>query len=279
MTSGTGSSEPPLADGSDDEGQGGAEQGNRRGGAVLRDGRVLGLVGAGVVAGFLIGLLIFGESWHLPPAWGDIPTWITGIGTVLLVAFAVITAYYARQAFRKQSQEVSDQAKMLAVQSEQLSEQRKINVEQTKVLALQASELDESLKERKREAEQRRRAQASRVFFKADWYPVEEDKIGVRVQVVNSSDQPVYIASLSWHPGSDELSEPRLLSTIRPEAQRDPTDSSIYLWHLPSGTDMTSSEAVLTFRDASGIIWTRTSGVVLTELAPEEVENSRGAGL
>lgn len=24
--------------------------------------------------GFLLGLLIFGKPWHLPPAWGDIPT-------------------------------------------------------------------------------------------------------------------------------------------------------------------------------------------------------------
>jgi hypothetical protein len=56
-------------------------------------------------------------------------------------------------AFRKQSQEVSGQAATLSIQSEQLTQQRRINTEQTRVLALQASELSESLDERKREAE------------------------------------------------------------------------------------------------------------------------------
>jgi len=88
-------------------------------------------------------MLIFGSPWHLPPAWGDIPTWITAIATVLLAVFAIVTAYYARQAFLKQSEEVSDQAKMLKVQSDQLEEQRTIN-------ALQAKDLEESLKERAR---------------------------------------------------------------------------------------------------------------------------------
>jgi hypothetical protein len=58
----------------------------------------------------------------------------------------------------KQSQEVSDQAAMLRIQSEQLDEQRKLNKEQTRVLALQAEELRESLAERKREAVERRNA-------------------------------------------------------------------------------------------------------------------------
>lgn len=47
----------------------------------------------------------------------------------VLALFAIITAVYAVRAFRKQSQEVSDQATMLKVQSEQLAEQRRINEE------------------------------------------------------------------------------------------------------------------------------------------------------
>jgi hypothetical protein len=114
-------------------------------------------------------MLIFGAPWHLPPAWGDIPTWITGVATAVLAVFAIVTAWYARQAFRKQSQEVGDQASMLKVQSKQLTQQRKINARQTKVLKLQARELRESLDERKREAEQRKIAQAAKVFVsKAD---------------------------------------------------------------------------------------------------------------
>ena len=48
-------------------------------------------------------MLIFGSPWHLPPAWGDIPTWITGIATVGLLTGAIITARYAIKAFGKQS--------------------------------------------------------------------------------------------------------------------------------------------------------------------------------
>ena len=97
---------------------------------------------------------------------------ITAAATAVLAVFAVFTARYARKAFREQSQEVHDQAKMLKVQSEQLDEQRKINAEQTAVLRLQAQELEESLAERKREREQRSRAQASRVFVWQEHGPV-----------------------------------------------------------------------------------------------------------
>jgi hypothetical protein len=41
------------------------------------------------MAGFLLGLLIFGAPWHLPPDWGDIPTWILAVFAVIagVVAF------------------------------------------------------------------------------------------------------------------------------------------------------------------------------------------------
>ena len=70
--------------------------------------------------------------------------WITAIATAILAAFAIITAIYAVRAFREQSQEVSDEAEMLCIQSDQFAEQRKINERQTGVLALQAAELRES---------------------------------------------------------------------------------------------------------------------------------------
>jgi hypothetical protein len=54
---------------------------------------------------------------------------------------------------------------MLMVQSAQLAEQQKLGQKQTEVLELQASELRESLDERKRESEQRRSAQASRAYL------------------------------------------------------------------------------------------------------------------
>jgi hypothetical protein len=137
----------------------------------LKDWRVLVLCAGCVFAGFLLGMLIFGSPWHLPPAWGDIPTWITAIATVGLLAGAIITAIYAIRAFRAQAKEISDQADMLQVQSDQFVEQRRINEKQTEVLDLQAAELRESTEERKREREARHRAQAARVFITQEAAP------------------------------------------------------------------------------------------------------------
>jgi hypothetical protein len=44
--------------------------------AWLRSARVLAAATVGIVLGFVLGLVIFGEPWHLQPDWGDIPTWI-----------------------------------------------------------------------------------------------------------------------------------------------------------------------------------------------------------
>lgn len=104
----------------------------------------------------------------------DLPGEITAIATAALAVFAILTAAFAILAFCKQSKEVSDQARMLKLQSEQFSEQRKVNAEQIRVLTLQAAELSESLKERKREAAERRRAQAGRVFVSAEPKPQDQ---------------------------------------------------------------------------------------------------------
>ena len=175
----------------------------------LKDGRVLIFCGSCVFAGFLLGMLIFGSPCHLPPAWGDIPTWITAVATAGLLAGAVVTAIYAIRAFRAQSKLVSDQAEMLKVQSQQLEEQRKINERQIEVLELQAAELRESLEERKREAQLRRSAQADQVFISqqntvgvdTDEYD-EPQRHRATVTVVNTSNRPIYEAGLRWPPGS-----------------------------------------------------------------------------
>lgn len=72
---------------------------------------------------------------------------LTAAGTIILAVFAVVTAWYARKAFLKQSEDIKDQAKLIEVQSRQLrlqrlefEEQRKVNAEQIRVLELQAEE-------------------------------------------------------------------------------------------------------------------------------------------
>jgi hypothetical protein len=130
----------------------------------LKNWQVLVLCGGFLFGGFLVGMLIFGSPWHLPPAWGDIPTWITAIATAGLLAGAAVTAIYAIRAFREQSKAVHDQAAMLRLQSEQLDEQRKIN-------ELQVEDLRESLKERTRLRQDAEREQADKVGFRMNVVP------------------------------------------------------------------------------------------------------------
>jgi hypothetical protein len=120
-------------------------------------------------------------------------TQLTAVATAALAALAIVTAWYARRAFLKQSQEVQaieqqvkdqegvtrQQARLLEVQSAQLDLQRRqfdeqreaiedqiqANARQAEVLELQAAELRESLDERKQEAERRMSAQAARIFI------------------------------------------------------------------------------------------------------------------
>lgn len=210
----------------------------------------------------------------------EVATWVSAIATVILAVFAMVTARYAKKAVEKQSQEVSDQAKMLEIQGRQLAEQEKTNAEQVKVLRLQSEELAESLDERKRDAERRRGAQASRVFISqvdGVHYPSvdllnvvdgddellgdEPEALTARVTVANTSDQPIYDAELRWHRGSAGHGFPNSqpLGTIMPggEAER--------VREFPLDTSMGVSGAVLRFRDAAGVIWMRRPDGGLTE--------------
>jgi hypothetical protein len=90
--------------------------------------------------------------------------WITAGATGLLALFAVVTAWYARKAFRKQAEEVR-------ILKEQQKDQQNLSAAQTPVLKLQATDLEQSLAERQRDREQRQREQASRVFMLERWGP------------------------------------------------------------------------------------------------------------
>ena len=187
----------------------------------------------------------------------DLSGEITAIATAVLAAFAIVTGIYAVRAFRKQSQEVRDQASMLQIQSEQLAEQRKVNEEQIRVLALQAAELRESLDERKHEAVERRNAQAAqvRIVLKV----VARGREGgpeIEATAVNTSErqQPVYDVKLYWHLGQQGYGSPNpeLLGTLltsRDESRRR---------EFPRGADPAACGAALSFRDAFGVNWVKT---------------------
>jgi hypothetical protein len=188
----------------------------------------------------------------------DLSAEIAAIATTVLAVFAIVTAAFAFLAFRKQSREVSDQAKMLKVQSDQLGEDRTVNAEQIRVLKLQAEELRESLDERKREAEDRRRAQASRVFIWEERGMNRPANVppfpGVTAHVVNSSDQPVYDAELVWRRGADLYGSPnpQPLPTIMPGGPFVSVSRA-----FPSDSSPDACGTVLRFRDASGVRWLR----------------------
>jgi hypothetical protein len=189
-------------------------------------------------------------------------TILTAIATAVLAAFAIVTAGYARQAFLKQSQEVRDQAKILKVQSDQLAEQRRFNEQQTKVLSLQADELRESLDERKREAAERRQAQASKVFVWQDH--VKSGPMGetVTAHVKNTSDQPVYELQFSWHVGD--------LPPTRHQRQRPliPGEEVTNDAAVPDGFDPDEFGVAAIFRDRAGIWWRTRPNGRLEELPP-----------
>ncbi len=161
----------------------------------------------------------------------DLSGAITAIATVVLALFALATAFYARQAFRKQSREVG----ILAGQNEWAIHDRRIE-------------------------------QASRVFIWEDLssFPTTRSLPGggyridgpeaprVTAHVRNTSDQPLYDVELRW-PGSATLvnPNPEPLGMIMPggETQK--------IRDFPLGTDKGVSGVGLRFRDAAGVWWIR----------------------
>ena len=187
----------------------------------------------------------------------DLSGEITAIATAVLAVFAIVTAIFAVRAFRKQSQEVSDQASMLKVQSKQLAEQRKINERQTEVLELQAAELRESLEERKREAVERRDAQASQVHIALK--TIGKSRKGaptIEATVVNASErqQPIYDVKLYGHvrgQGSGTPNQVPLGTVLNWEKETRHRD-------FLADIDASDCSAALTFRDALNVTWMKT---------------------
>lgn len=135
-------------------------------------------------------------------------TAVTAIATVVLAVGAVITAIFAIRAFRKQSAE-------LRVLQQQADDQRKVNEKQTPVLELQARELAESLDERKRQAEEQRRAQAESVDL--TWTDIADDLGSSLVVVINDSRRPIRSVTCAVYPeASDRTLAPALWAEMDP---------------------------------------------------------------
>ena len=141
-------------------------------------------------------------------------TLISAVATVVLAILAAATAWYARNAFLKQSEEVKAikqqvedgrevvktqgrllkvQSDQLELQSQQLDDQRKATAAQGVVLGLQAADLQRAIAQRDLETEDRRRSQAAAVTA---WIGTLEDPelFGTMLTAVvsNQSGQPIY---------------------------------------------------------------------------------------
>lgn len=167
----------------------------------------------------------------------------TAVATAVLAVFAIVTAVFAFLAFRKQSAEV-------ATLQQQFDDQRKVN-------KLQARELQESLAQRKREADERHRAQASRVFIWVALDPAYSDPIAT-AHLKNSSDQPIYDLDISWRPGgSREFDQPLM-----------PGEELTDRIPVPDGADPAWYSADAYFRDATGTSWRARPDGIVEEVPP-----------
>lgn len=205
---------------------------------------------------------------------------VTAVGTAVLAFFAVVAAVFAYLAFRKQSAEVAtlqqqakDQSEQLRLQRQQFEEQRSSNARQAEVLDLQAKDIRESLATLERDEAERRKAQAARILFWDERTTRRQARIRVlggdqpsaqvdpqqRIHVAyvkNNSEFPISSLEFRWHLGTADIGQPDRILQLRPGGEEsrsrpvDPGDGDPVVGLL-------RFEAVLVFRDASGVRWLR----------------------
>jgi hypothetical protein len=225
----------------------------------VRNWRVIVLAVVCGVAGFVIAMLLFGAPWHLPPNWGDIPTWF-------LVVLATAGGWFTLSQLVVQQQALKDQRKafadQLGVQRQQLEDQ---NTAFEKQLAVQQQQLDDQRKAFQRDFDDRRKAQAKLVFL---WTEVTTDSVLTQAQhastgitpssflvahVRNTSKQPVYDLEITWHQGAALRGSVEGHGTVMPDAGADVRRE---LTGGPSAAVSGSPFRVtLSFRDAAGVRW------------------------
>jgi len=172
-----------------------------------------------------------------------LPTWIGAIATVVLAVGAGFTVYYARKAFREQSEEV------------------KILREETE-----------------RDSQQRRRSQARRVFIHQDDAPAEHDPQMAAAQMdaailsrdetttliaarlFNTSKQPVYDIAIRWSIGGAPLGGPHVEPHLMPGKDLLRTQN----WTPSVG--ITALAVKVEFSDAARVRWRATDRGELAEL-------------
>lgn len=192
-------------------------------------------------------------------------TWIAAIATVVLAIGVIAAAWFARTASVALSRQLTAQQTLIA----QLAE----------ALQLHARELGQS-------HDERRRAQACRVFIELDRVvPVSFASAGdgqpasprhspwhVTATVRNTSDQPVYDMYVIWQLGTVRMGKPDPVARLLPGEQvtfergHRAADADVSFDVAPS--DPSALSAFLTFRDTAGVRWTVREDGTLSDLAP-----------
>jgi hypothetical protein len=205
------------------------------------------------MAGFVAASLIFGAPWHLPPNWGDIPTW-------LAVGVATVGGGVALSQLRQQQEVIKGEFERNKDRDDLMDRQRR---------ELQANE------------ESRQRAQAGNVDFDL-WLPQAVQVLSsppftpaptVILSVENKSARP--IRNIVCRIGSDDGAQPAdgvgsMLqpATNRPAYQRlmNPTASQRlpmiragerygFLFHSENPQDVEPHEYVTRFTDDAEVRW------------------------
>lgn len=145
-----------------------------------------------------------------------VATQVTAVATAVLALFAILSALFAYLAFGSQSAEV------------RLLQQ-----------------------ERVREAAERRRVQASKIFLweRREKTVARPPKHEVTAQVRNSSEQPIYDVRYIWRvPNGKDV----LIARRRPLMPGETASSTV---PVPQGVNPPSFGAHVVFRDAAGVRW------------------------
>src|SRR5215469_6606171 len=169
-------------------------------------------------------------------------TWIAAIATVVLAIGVMVAAWFARTAS--------------VALSRQLTVHTELTSRLAEVLQLHAKELGQF-------HDERRRAQACRVFIELDRVKpasVASSPSRVTAIVRNTSDQPVYDMYVIWQLGTVRMGKPDPIARLLPGEQvtfeRDHPGPDGDPSSGPSApSDSAALNAFLTFRDTAGVRW------------------------
>lgn len=194
---------------------------------------------------------------------------LTAIATAVLALFAFTTAILAGLAFWKQSREVS------AIER-QVNDQEELTRQQAALLKIQGRQLELQQKQFDQQADERRRAQASRVFIwtehgsdprATDDHTATEEPapFGLIAHIRNTSEQPIYELTIDWGPEKPSSMEDERFPVLMPGDQKDlfqpwpdEIDPARDPWFLKLAP-------IARFRDAAGLRWGLTEDGQLDE--------------